>query len=134
MTAQAPAGAPLWQRLRLAAGTRIALVGTPDAFAIPDVPAGVRFFDRASEPLDVTLFFTSREATLRGRMALLEPWLADGGALLIAWPTAASGRETDLSAGLIEAIGGEHGLSADGVVSIDATWQAVRLVRPATPV
>ena len=129
MTAATPAGAPLWRRLGLAAGTRVALVGTPDAFTIPDAPAGVRFFDRASEPLDVTIFFTSREQTLRGRMALLEPWLADGGALLIAWPSAESGRVTDLSAGVIAAIGGEHGLVAEGLVEIDATWRAVRLVR-----
>ena len=123
---------PLWQRLGIGAGTRLALVGTPDGFAIPDLPQGVRLFERASEPLDVVLFFTSREKTLRGRMALLEPWLADGGALLVAWPTAQSGRESDLSAELIGAIAGEHGLLPDGLIAIDETWQAVRLVRPAT--
>lgn len=120
---------PLWKKLGLKAGSRVALVGTPDGFAIPDVPEGVRFFDRASEPLDVTLFFTSREQTLRGRFPLLLPWVAPAGGLWIAWPKQSSGRETDLSFDVVQGIGLEAGLVDDKVCSIDETWTAVRFVR-----
>ena len=123
------ATAPLWQRLGIVPGCTLALVGTPDGFEIPDLPAGVRSLVRASEPLDVTLFFTSREQTLRGRMALLEPWVAPVGGLWIAWPKPGSGRETDLSAGIVHAVGLEHGLVDGGAASIDETWTAQRLVR-----
>ena len=120
---------PLWQKLGIEPGCTLALVGTPDGFAIPDLPAGVRSLERASEPLDVTVFFTSREQTLRGRMALLEPWIAPAGGLWIAWPKSASGRETDLSFEVVHRIGLEHGLVDGGAVSIDETWTALRLVR-----
>ena len=132
----APAGgdavaatAPLWQRLGIVPGCTLALVGTPDGFEIPDLPAGVRSLERAAEPLDVIVFFTSREQTLRGRMALLEPWLAPAGGLWIAWPKPGSGRETDLSARIVQGIGREHGLVDGGAASIDETWTAQRLAR-----
>ena len=125
----ADAATPLWQRLGIVPGCTLALVGTPDGFAIPGLPAGVRSLERASEPLDVTVFFTSREQTLRGRMALLEPWIAPAGGLWIAWPKPGSGRETDLSAELVHRIGLEHGLVDGGTTSIDETWTAQRLAR-----
>jgi hypothetical protein len=120
---------PLWKKLGLKEGSRFSLVGAPDGFAIPDLPAGVHIFERATEPLDVTLFFTSREKTLRGRFPLLEPWLAPAGALWIAWPKRSSGRETDLSFEVVQAIGLEHGLVDNKICSIDETWTAVRFVR-----
>ena len=124
-------GAPLWQRLGLVPGATLALVGTPDAFSIPDLPASVELVERATEPLDVTVFFTSREATLRGRMKLLAPWVAATGALYIAWPKDGTGRETDLSEAVITGVGAESGFAAGGVESLDETWRAVRLSRPA---
>ena len=125
----AAAAPPLWQRLGIEPGCTVALVGKPGGFEIPDLPAGVRSLERASEPLDVTVFFTSREQTLRGRMALLEPWIAPAGGLWIAWPKSGSGRETDLSAEVVHRIGLEHGLVDGGAASIDETWTALRLVR-----
>lgn len=122
---------PLWQRLGIAPGCALALVGAPDGFALPDLPEGVRVLQRASEPIDVTLFFTSREQTLRGRMALLAPWIAPAGALWIAWPKPGSGHETDLSVEVIQAVGAEARLDGDAAASIDETWTALRLVRQA---
>lgn len=119
----------LWTTLGLNPGATLALVGTPDAFVVPELPAGARLLDRASEPLDVTVFFTSREATLRGRMPLLAPWIAEGGSLWIAWPREGTGRETDLSAEVIAVVGAESGLAAGEVAGIDGTWQGVRLGR-----
>ena len=120
---------PLWQRLGIVPGCTVALVGTPDGFELLDLPAGVRSLERASEPLDVTVFFTSREQTLRGRMALLEPWIAPAGGLWIAWPKPGTGRETDLSVEIVHGIGLEHGLVDGGAASIDETWTARQLVR-----
>ena len=123
------AATPLWQRLGIEPGCTVALVGKPDGFEIPDLPAGVRNLERASEPLDVTVFFTSRVQTLRGRMALLEQWIAPTGSLWIAWPKPGTGRETDLSVEIVHGIGLEHGLVDGGAASIDETWTALRLVR-----
>ena len=128
------AATPLWQRLGIEPGCTVALVGKPGGFEIPDLPAGVRSLERASEPLDVTVFFTSREQTLRGRMALLEQWIAPAGGLWIAWPKPGTGRETDLSVEVVRRIGLEHGLvDGDGAAaSIDETWTALRLARQRT--
>lgn len=125
------AGSPcsLWATLGLQPGGTLALVGTPDAFEAPELPPGARLLERASEPLDVTVFFTSREATLRGRMPLLAPWIAEGGSLWIAWPRGDSGRETDLSAEVIALVGAEKGLAAGEVAQLDETWRALRLAR-----
>lgn len=125
----ADSATPLWQRLGIVPGCTLALVGTPDGFEIPGLPAGVRTLERASEPLDVTVFFTSREQTLRGRMALLEPWITPAGGLWIAWPEPGTGRETDLSAEVVQQVGLKHGLVDGGAASIDETWTAQRLVR-----
>jgi hypothetical protein len=119
----------LWDTLGLQPGGTLALVGTPDAFVTPELPAGARLLERASEPLDVTVFFTSREATLRGRMPLLAPWVAEGGSLWIAWPREGSGRETDLSPELIASVGAPAGLAAGEVAVVDGTWQGLRLSR-----
>ena len=120
----------LWTTLGLAPGGTLALVGTPDAFQVPELPAGARLLGRASEPLDVTVFFTSREATLRGRLPLLAPWVAEGGSLWIAWPREDSGRETDLSAEVIALAASEKGLASTGEVAVlDGTWRALRLAR-----
>lgn len=117
----------LWTTLGLRPGGTLALVGTPDAFAVPPLPDGARLLERASEPLDVTVFFTSREATLRGRMPLLAPWI--GGSLWVAWPREGSGRESDLSPERIAAIGAEQGLAAGKLANLDGTWRARRLSR-----
>ena len=77
----------------------------------------------------MTVFFTSREATLRGRMPLLAPWVAEGGWLWIAWPREGSWRETDLSVEVIAAVGSPAGLAAGEVAGIDGTWQGLRLSR-----
>ena len=119
----------LWQTLGLGPGATLALVGTPDAFAVPELPPGARLLERASEPLDVTVFFTSREATLRGRMPLLAPWIAEGGSLWIAWPREDSGRDTDLSAEVIALVGAEKGFAAGEVAVLDGTWRALRLTK-----
>lgn len=127
----------LWDTLGLRPGGTLALVGTPDAFVVPELPAGARLLDRASEPLDVTVFFTSREATLRGRMPLLAPWVAEGGSLWISWPREGTGRETDLSAEVIALVGAEYGLrlaatnpiGARFAVQLDDNWDAARLER-----
>ena len=123
---------PLWATLGLKPGATLALVGTPDAFEVPELPPGARLLERASEPLDVTVFFASREATLRGRMPLLAPWVAEGGSLWIAWPREDSGRDTDLSAEVIALIGAEKGFAAGAVEVLDGTWRAMRL-RRSTP-
>lgn len=120
---------PLWEKLGITPGCTLALVGKPDDFGIPDLPEGVRVLERAAEPLDVTVFFTAREKTLRGRMALLEPWIAPAGGLWIAWPKPASGRDTDLSVEVVQEIGLEHGLVENTVTSIDETWTALQFVR-----
>lgn len=123
------AATPLWKKLGITPGCTLALVGTPNGFEIRDLPEGVRSLERASEPLDVTLFFTSRAKTLRERMALLEPWIAPAGGLWIVWPKPASGRDTDLSVEVVQGIGLEHGFVENKVTSLDETWTALRFVR-----
>ncbi|MQA98770.1 MAG: DUF3052 family protein [Actinobacteria bacterium] len=118
---------PLWKKLGVKDGSRVAVVNEPDGWAL-EVPAGVRLLQRASERLDVILFFSRTERHLRRRFGVLAGYLEPAGGLWVAYPKKSSDLETDLTFETVQAVGLDGGLVDNKSVAIDDDWSGVRFV------
>lgn len=122
-------GTPLPKKLGIREGSRVLVLGAPEGFSLGPLPGGVELRRRARGPLDVVVFFTTRRSALERRFATLADALAPAGRLWVAWPTKASGRDTDLTFGTVQRIGLEAGLVDNKSASIDGAIQGVQFVR-----
>ncbi len=124
-------GTPLPRKLGIKEGSRLALVGAPDAFlesALAPLPDQVELRSRVRGPLDVIVFFTKSRAELERRFGKLAAALDPAGALWIAWPKRASGVPTDLTEDTLREVGLPQGLVDTKVCAIDETWSGLRFV------
>jgi hypothetical protein len=84
-------GTPLPRKLGIVEGTRVLLLGAPDAFDLGPLP-GVELHRRAGRsPYDVVLLFTPDLATLVRRFAPARERLTVAGGLWVCWPSAPAG-------------------------------------------
>lgn len=121
-------GTPLPKKLGIKEGSRVALVNEPDGFTLDGLPSGARLYARASEPLDVILFFSSGAKHLERRFSVLAGYLDPAGGLWVAYPKKSSGLSTDLSFEVVQRIGLEAGLVDNKSCAIDEQFTAVRFV------
>ena len=122
---------PLPKKLGIKEGSRLALVGAPDAFldhTLVPLPDQVKLRARARGPLDVIVFFTKSRAELERRFGKLAAALAPAGSLWIAWPKRSSGVATDLTEDVLREVGLPQGLVDTKVCAIDDTWSGLRFV------
>jgi hypothetical protein len=116
-------GTPLWKKLGIRPGARLAIVDPPDGFSIPDLP------DVADDdPYDVVLAFARDAATVERHLDALRPRLDPAGGLWIAWPKKASGVPTDVTEDGVRERGLAAGLVDNKVCAVDETWSGLRLV------
>jgi hypothetical protein len=123
-------GTPLPKKLGIKPGARLALLNAPPDFAttLGELPEGVATRTTARGPLDVVVFFTTRQADLERRFEVLRRALDQAGGLWVAWPKKASGVATDLTENVIRDIGLSAGLVDNKVCAIDETWSGLRFV------
>ena len=121
-------GTPLARKLGIAEGERLAMLGAPDGFAIPDLPAGVEVRTQACGPFGVIVSFHTDRADLASRLPALMKALAVNGGLWIAWPKKASGLATDITEDTVRDVALPTGLVDNKVCAIDDTWSGLRLV------
>lgn len=120
-------GTPLVKKLGIAAGTRLAVVGAPDGFAVPDLPPGVEARTSLRGTSDVIVSFHTSRADLARRLpALMRALHVDGG-LWVAWPKKASGVPTDVTEDVVREVILPAGLVDVKVCAIDDTWSGLRL-------
>lgn len=119
---------PLPKKLGIKEGSRVAIVNEPDGFALNGLPPGARLYARASEPLDVILFFSNGAKHLERRFPVLSGYLDPAGGLWVAYPKKSSGASTDLSFEVVQRIGLDAGLVDNKSCAIDDTWTAIRFV------
>ena len=124
------AGRSLAQKLGIAAGERVAVVGAPPDFAatLGALPAKARLtavFDAASARV---VWFLRSQAELRVALGRLAATLGQRVAWLV-WPKKASGVRTDLDGNVVRAAGLVAGLVDFKVCSVDATWSGLAFKR-----
>ena len=112
--------------LGITSGARVGFVNEPESFlaAVEPLPADVRFFDRASEPLDVIVYFSDTKANVERRVPLLGRYLATRGTLWVGYPNGSS-IPADLTQEDVRIIGRRSGLVASGEVRMDDDWVLV---------
>jgi Protein of unknown function (DUF3052) len=118
---------PLWKKLGVKEGARVAVVNEPDGFEL-DLPDGVDMLQRASKRLDVILFFSRTEKHLRRRFVVLAGYLQPDGRLWVAYPKKSSKLETDLTFEAVQSVGLETGLVDNKSIAVDEDWSGVQFV------
>ena len=120
-------GTPLAKKLGIKAQSRLALLGAPATFQIPDLPEGVEARTSARGRSDVIVsFHTSRAELARRLPALMRALDVDGG-LWVAWPKKASGVPTDITEDVVREVALPLGLVDVKVCAVDDTWSGLRL-------
>ncbi|HWE32033.1 MAG TPA: DUF3052 domain-containing protein [Solirubrobacteraceae bacterium] len=121
-------GTPLVRKLGIKPGSRVALIGAPDGFALAELPPDVTVRTALRGPLDVIVAFFVARGALERRLPALTSALDLAGGLWIAWPKRASGVETDLGERVVRELGLAAGLVDNKVCAIDAVWSGLRFV------
>jgi hypothetical protein len=122
-------GTPLAQKLGIAPGHQVILLGAPEGFdGVLDLPDGVLVRRRAQGRADVVVAFFSERRRLQARVpALLAALDVDGG-LWLAWPKRASRVPTDITEDTIREVFLPLGLVDNKVCAIDEVWSGLRVV------
>jgi hypothetical protein len=123
-------GTPLWKKLGIKPGARVAVENAPEGFAalLDPLPEGVRLEAAGTAVAQVIVFFTRRAADLAARLPGLAREMDRAGGLWIAWPKKASRVPTDLTEDVIRHMALAAGLVDNKVCAIDDTWSGLRLV------
>jgi hypothetical protein len=120
-------GTPLAKKLGIKEGHRLAVLGAPKGFSIPDLPPDVEVRTAARGLSDVILsFHTSRGDLTKQLPTLMRSLHVDGG-LWISWPKKASRMSTDITENVIREVALPAGLVDVKVCAVDDTWSGLRL-------
>lgn len=106
------------------------LVDPPDDFerTLGDLPAAVRLSTDAQGGVDLVIWFSRSAAGFDADLSRLLP-LTEGPDLWIAWPKQASGLKSGLTQVAVRRAGLALGLVDFKIVSVDASWSALRFTR-----
>lgn len=122
-------GKPLWQKLGLKPGLRVALSDTPNDYwtLCGFDPVAVEFAPPRSR-VDFTHAFVRTRAQLAKQLAALAKRLDTAGALWISWPKKSAGVATDLTEDVLRELALPLGLVDVKVCAVDATWSGLKFV------
>ncbi len=123
-------GRTLAQKLGIASGERVAVVGAPAGFAgqLGPLPAGARLTADATAECHRFVWFVTSRRQLDMALARLST-LATAQVSWLAWPKGASRRPTDINGNDVREAGLGAGLVDFKVCSVDATWSALAFKR-----
>ncbi len=120
---------PLFKKLGIKEGSRVAVVNEPEGFLDAfEVPPGARLFERATEALDVILFFSESKSHLRRRFEPLMKFLDKAGGFWVAYPKKSSLIGSNLTFEFVQQLGLDAGLVDNKSCAIDEEWTGVRFV------
>lgn len=122
---------PLVAKLDIKPGYRVLLEAAPKGFPalLSPLPEGVSLVTPRARQADAALLFVTSARVLAERFPLLATKLPPAGLLWVAWPKKSSGVATDLSEGVVRAIGLAARLVDVKVCAITETWSGLKFVR-----
>jgi hypothetical protein len=123
-------GTPLYKKLGVKEGARVALVRAPKGFeeTLGRLPDGVWVTTRPRADLDVIVVFAQRADELRTRFPKLKEALSPAGGLWVAYPKKSSSIPADITFELAQQIGLDEGLVDNKSCAIDDDWSGLRFV------
>ena len=122
-------GTPLIKKLGIKPGFRIAFVNAPIGFAKElDLPPDVTINSRSRQALDFAQMFVKSEKELTKEFSKYAKRLNPSGMIWVSWPKKSSGVSTDLSEGIVRAIGLAAGLVDVKICAVDEIWSGLKFV------
>ena len=112
---------PLLQKLGIASGSRVAVVGAPRGFS--------RVKRRGRAPFDVALVFAPSRARIAERFAATARKMTEAGGIWMAWPKKSSGVVTDVTENALRELLLPTGWVDNKVCAIDETYSGLRFVK-----
>jgi hypothetical protein len=132
MCPTAPAGysgKPIWQKLGLAAETRVLVRGAPsDYAALVGLRTGELALVSARGAFDLAHVFATSAKTLDAEIGALAKRLPATGVLWISWPKKSAKVATDITEDTVRKLALPLGLVDVKVCAIDAVWSGLKLV------
>ncbi len=119
-------GTPLYKKLGIKDGVKVAVVNAPEGFEL-DVPAGVEIVAGTGK-VGVVLLFATRLKELRARFGPLAEAVYPNGRLWVAHPKKSSSVPTDLNFDNVQTHGLEAGLVDNKSCAIDADYSGIQFV------
>jgi hypothetical protein len=113
-------GTPLAQKLGIAAGSAVTLVGAPRGFDL------VKRAGKA--PWDVAVVFPASRKVLKKMFTEASRAMKENGGVWIAWPKKSSGVPTDITEDVIRAVALPLGFVDIKVCAVDDTWSGLKLM------
>lgn len=123
-------GTPLWRKLGITAGAKLAVIADPGHFLdlVAPLPAGVTVRANARGKADVVVFFAHRRSHLEARIDTLGRMVFPVGGCWVCWPKRSSGVSTDITEDTVREVALPLGLVDNKVAAVDETWSGLRLV------
>ena len=122
-------GKPLWRKLGLKPGLRIALLDVPDRYwTLCGFDPVALELAAARGRVDFAHAFARTRAQLARQLAALAKRLEPAGMLWISWPKKSAGVATDLGEDVLRELALPLGLVDVKVCAVDATWSGLKFV------
>ena len=131
---EGPASAtPLYRKLGIKPGHRVAVLNAPKGFAarLGALPEGVEVLDSVDAGgvrFDVVVWFGVERGGLERIVREGPAALTPEGGLWIGWPKRASGIVTEVDADVVRELALPTGLVDNKICAIDDAWSGIRLV------
>lgn len=128
------AGTPLAKKLRIGAGSVVAMLEAPANIReiLGPLPNGVRIGKNIGDA-HLVLFFVKSAAALARALPLLAPRMRRGRTLWVCWPKRTSSMPCDLTLTSIREMVSPYGLVDSKICAIDATWSGAAITRRRSP-
>ena len=123
-------GTPLYKKLGVKPGSKFGVVNEPEHFwdLIEPLPNDVQVFERATQKLDVLVYFSDEYASIKRRVPTFAKYIEADGGLWLCYPKKSSKLETDLTFEIVQKVGLDTGLVDNKSCAIDDDWTALRFV------
>ncbi len=125
-------GTPLARKLGIKPDASVALLGTPEGFmdTLDGLPPGVMFRSsmRGTAQCDVIVWLPRDARDLHACFSAIAARLVPAGGLWVGWAKKSSGVQTDLSDGVVRAVGLHAGLVDNKVCAISEVYAGLRFV------
>jgi hypothetical protein len=119
-------GTPLYRKLGVEPGMRVAVLDGPSGF--PERLEGARVSVTLRGRFELIVCFATSSRALERRLPALLRAREPAASLWLAWPKRASGVATDLDDNGVRELGLATGLVDNKVCAIDETWSGLRFV------
>ena len=119
------------EAFEIRAGMKVGLVNEPDDFdeLLGTLPPGAELLHRASEPLDVLIYFSDSLDSIKTRLPYLARLVAGDAALWMVHPRDGLGGSPEEGTAAVVRVGTDSGLTPDGTTVVNERWMAVRFRR-----